>query len=259
MKENVILVLKGILIGIGKIIPGVSGSMLAILLNVYDEAIDCIIHINYKNIKYLATLGIGILSSIILMSKGINYLLDNYYAFVMFLFIGFISGSSVSLISESKLKKNYFYFIVPILFLIILEHTATGIDIPKNTLFYFFIGGIEALTMIIPGISGTAVLMILNYYDKVLESFSCFDLSFLIPFFIGLGIISLLTIRIIDKIYKNYIDKFNSIVFGFSIGSIILLIMNVWDSIFNVYVLFFGMILLLIGFIIPLLLDKIKV
>lgn len=232
--------------------------MIAILLNVYDKAINSILHINYKNIKYLGLLGSGILFSIIFMSKGVIFLLNNYYVPVMFLFIGFISGGSVSVINDCNIKKNYIYFIIPILFLILLEFFMIDIEIPKNLLTYIFVGGIEALTMIIPGVSGTAVLMIIDFYDKVLSSFANVDLSFLIPFFIGIGIMALISIKFIDSLYNRHKDIFCSLVFGFSIGSIVLLLMNIWNYIFSSMILLVGLAMFVIGFFIPLLMEKIK-
>ena len=259
MKENLVLILKGMLIGIGKIIPGVSGSMIAILLNVYDKAIYSILHINYKNIKYLSVLGSGILFSIVFMSRGVIFLLNNWYVPVMFLFIGFISGGSVSLISDCNIKKNYIYFIIPILFLVLLEFFMIDIQIPKNIFTYIIVGGIEALTMIIPGISGTAVLMIIDFYDKVLGAFANVDVSFLTPFFIGMGVTSLISIKFIDSLYNRHKDIFCSLVFGFSIGSIILLLMNIWSYIFSTVILLIGLLMFVVGLFIPLLMEKIKV
>ena len=112
------LILKGIIIGIGKIIPGVSGSVLAISLGVYESSISCITNffkdIKY-NIKYLGLLGIGIIISITCLSKIIVYCLDNYYIYTMFLFIGLIVGSS-----NLKLKNKKYNYISLITFSLVL-------------------------------------------------------------------------------------------------------------------------------------------
>ena len=85
--------IKGFIIGIGKIIPGVSGAMLATIMGVYDKAIFYIC--NFKNnikaaIKYLFPIGIGVIVSIILFSKIISLCLDKYYVITMLFFIGLI-------------------------------------------------------------------------------------------------------------------------------------------------------------------------
>ena len=83
--------LKGFVIGIGKIIPGVSGAVLAIIMGVYDKAIYYICNFKsnvYEGSKYLVSLGIGIIVSIILFSKIISYCLSEYYVITMLFFIG---------------------------------------------------------------------------------------------------------------------------------------------------------------------------
>ena len=96
MKENIRLIVKGLIIGLGKIIPGVSGGMLAISLGVYEKGLDALSHFfrNVKeNTKFLCLLGLGILISVVLMSKLIKFSLDNYYLPTMLLFIGLISNA----------------------------------------------------------------------------------------------------------------------------------------------------------------------
>ena len=93
--------LKGFIIGIGKIVPGVSGAMLAITLGVYDKAIQAFTGFTSdikKNFKYLLLLGIGIISSIIVFSKIINYFYTNHYIPTMLFFMGLIIGGIPGLI-----------------------------------------------------------------------------------------------------------------------------------------------------------------
>ena len=120
--------IKGFIIGIGKILPGVSGALLAILMGVYDKSIDYII--NFKrnkkeSIKYLFPIGIGILLSIILFSKVIYYTLSKYYFEVMMLFIGLIIGTTPSIINKTEKKDNY---LVIISFLIFFFISISNID-----------------------------------------------------------------------------------------------------------------------------------
>jgi len=92
---NYKLILKGMVIGLAKIIPGVSGSLLAVSLGIYGIAIEAISH-PFKNIKhniiFLGNVGIGILFSITLCSNVVSYFLSNYFFLTVLLFIGFIVG-----------------------------------------------------------------------------------------------------------------------------------------------------------------------
>ena len=101
--------LKGFIIGIGKIIPGVSGSVLAITLGVYDKSVEYINNFKHnkkESLKYLLPLGIGIIISIIIFSKIITILLDKYYQITMLFFIGLIIGGLPEIIKKVKKQDN---------------------------------------------------------------------------------------------------------------------------------------------------------
>ena len=119
-------VLKGLLIGIGKIIPGVSGSVIAISLGVYNRLLNNLSNIkkiNKKECVFLFEIGIGIIISIILFSKIILLLLNKYYFYTMFIFLGLIVGGTKEIYDKTKEKKEIrflFVFLIPILFLYII-------------------------------------------------------------------------------------------------------------------------------------------
>ena len=120
--QSFFLFLKGIIIGLGKVIPGVSGAILAILLGVYDEAI---LKINsfFKNkkesFKYLFPLGCGILLSIFLGSKLVLFLTEKYYLYTMTFFGGLILGTVPMVYQNTKIKKKDYVFLLVILLLLI--------------------------------------------------------------------------------------------------------------------------------------------
>ena len=96
MKNILILIFKGMIIGVGQIIPGVSGGMLAISLGLYEKGVDAISNIfsDLKdNVKFLCSVGFGVVISVIIFSKIIKYLLINFYLHTMLLFIGLIFGT----------------------------------------------------------------------------------------------------------------------------------------------------------------------
>ena len=107
--KNISLIIKGFFIGVGKIIPGVSGSLLAITMGIYDKLMNSIgnFFCNIKeNIKFLMPVLIGVSMAIILMSKLIFSMLDKYYVITMLFFIGIIAGGIPSLIKKVK-KYNF--------------------------------------------------------------------------------------------------------------------------------------------------------
>jgi len=276
MKNKLILVLKGIIIGAGKIIPGVSGGMLAITLNVYDKGINAISNF-FKDIKnnltFLLTIGLGILISILMISKVINYTLNNYYLPTMLLFIGMIIGGIPSIIEVAKQEKslkNIIIMIIPFIIIFLLSITSNTFDhsITKEVKFIplVLIGITDAVTMIVPGISGTAILMMLGYYDMIIKSFSSFtnlsllssNLEILIPFGLGLiiGVIGLS--KIIAYFLNNHrISSYYAIV-GFTLSSVLLLLGETLKNNYSLSQIIISLILLIIGYFISKNLDKIN-
>ena len=116
-----ILFLKGFIIGIAKVIPGVSGAMIAVSFNVYDKLINAVTNFfndKKKNFKFLLIIGTGILLSIVLFSKIIRYLIFRYYLITMMLFIGLITGGTYNF---SKSIKYNIKNIIIILLIVILR------------------------------------------------------------------------------------------------------------------------------------------
>lgn len=102
-------IIFGFLIGIGKIIPGVSGSVIAISLGVYEKMVEAVSNIfNKKNMFFLLKIGLGLIISIALFSKLIVFIINNYYINTMFIFSGVILGS-VIMIDKKINKKNIIY------------------------------------------------------------------------------------------------------------------------------------------------------
>ena len=178
---NILLLIKGIIIGIAKIIPGLSGALIMLSLNLYDKAIDAITNFftNFKkNLIFLTNLGLGVIIGIVLFSKIINYYIINYYLYTTSLFIGLIIGGIPSIIKKTPKSITNISIIITSFILIILL-TVSNLDntytVKNNNidLIIFFISGLlEAIGTIIPGISSTALLMLLGVYNIYIKSIS---------------------------------------------------------------------------------------
>lgn len=260
-------ILKGFIIGIGKIIPGVSGAMLAITLGVYDKALYYITNF-FKNkkesIKYLLPLGIGILLSIIIFSKVINYTLNKEYTITMLFFIGLLLGGLPGLINKVE-KKDYYIVIISFIFFFILSITnrSSNYIIQNNFIDHIilFISGIvEAISTIVPGISGTAMLMIIGTYNIVIESlsnvFTISSIKILLPLAIGIIIGIIITVKIINYLFKKYNNKVYAFILGVFLSSMILLIIKTFTEPVTIPILIIGIIFLLLGIVISTILEK---
>ena len=240
------LVLKGFIIGLGKIIPGVSGSMLAISLGLYEKMISAINNF-FKDIinnsKFLMKVLIGVLISIILFSKVVVLLLNKYYVITIFSFVGLICGSLSDIKKEINLKKDYILIIPIIILLIIINYLtfSNDVDITNsfvNFIYWIFAGFVEAISTVVPGISGTSMLMMIGAYDKLILAISnlfsidtfAYNLPILLPFLIGMiGGVFIIS-KIISYLFSKHKEKTYSLIYAFSISSILLMLINCFSK-----------------------------
>lgn len=259
------LVFKGIIIGIGKIIPGVSGSLLAISMGLYQKMIDSI---NYffdnkrDNFKFLFKIGIGVLISIVFFSNIIIYALNNYYLITMFFFIGLILGSMNDIKNNLDKKNNiiiYISFIVFILlgFINIDNNIFIGNSL-LNFIYFIFAGFLDAFTMVVPGISGTATLMVIGAYNTLIECFSNIfnfnmfldNIKILFPFVLGIFIGVIITVKLISFLFKYHKSKTYSAIYGFSISTIFVIGIKCLKSSYSLIELIISIVFLILGLIV---------
>lgn len=254
--EYISLFVKGIIIGIGKIIPGVSGSMLAISLGLYEKIINAISNIfkNFKeNARFLINVGLGIVVSVILISRLIILCLNKNYFLVMMLFIGLIIGGIISifkLVKKDIRLKNIMILFIPFLLFYVFNILTNNLSVhikftPLNCI---LLGMLEALTMIIPGISGTAVMMMLGVYEEQLKMFSDINYFFnLALFMIGILITTFLLSNVITKVLNKYRESSYYLIIGFAVSSVIALLKMLFLTNFTFSELVLGIVLLLLG------------
>lgn len=254
------LIVKGILMGVANIIPGVSGGTMAVSLDIYDDLIFSITNLFKdwrKSLKFLVPVGIGILGGIIFFAYAIEFLLDEYAFPTSLAFIALILGGLPILFkefNESLRTKNtsisikhilafmfFFMLVVGLSFIQDPATTTASIDINVLNLFILFIIGIIAsATMVVPGISGSLVLMILGYYYTIINSLTSFfdslrafdwngivdSLLVLIPFGIGVLIGIFLISKIIEYLFINFPSLTYAGILGLVIASPIAILSN---------------------------------
>ena len=242
MTKKAFLVLKGFFLGLANLIPGVSGGTLAVTLGVYEYIIEAINNITKKfkdSFNKLLPIIIGVILCMISMSKVINLALQKYqFATIMF-FIGLIVGGINLLFKKVKGKANFknliwlFLAFGLVMVFVFLSDGATPVNLDKvrvvDVPLLLVLGTISASTMVIPGISGSFVLMLLGYYKAIVSTLSDLtnfshlghNLIILIPF--GIGV--LLGIFLITKVIKILLTKYETKVYfgviGFVLASLI--------------------------------------
>lgn len=270
-------ILKGALVGIANIIPGVSGGTMAVITGIYEKLIDIIgnIFTHLKNwsklkedLKFIIPIGIGALVGIVAFSKVLKWLLENYEMPTLYCFLGLIIGSLPLIFknaNEKGFKKKYIIpFIITLAFMILLNILAMNVNggntivefgrTPIDMIKLLGYGFIAAGTMIIPGISGSMVLMILGIYEAILTAVSNLDIIILIPFVIGVGVGIIIVSKIIDILMDKFYGYTYYAILGFIIGSIIFIFPG---FVFNLTGLI-SVITFIIGFVVSFIVSKIS-
>lgn len=228
--------ISGILIGTCMILPGVSGSVVAIMLGVYEEVILLISSnkSNFYKIKKLLPIAIGLLIGVFAFGKVLLLFYNKYTFFMIYIFMGLLLGSVPILkreLDEQNEKMNLKILSISLILSIILFLTPKifNLEISNNlTFFNLFLGGILYIAgKIIPGISSSFFLMILGLYNYLLEiitnpfSISINTIIKIFPFLLGAGLGFIFFIKLISYLLNNYFSETYSGIAGFIIGSVI--------------------------------------
>ena len=269
----------GILMGIADAIPGISGGTIALLLGIYEELIGSISNFNInlfqnlknKGIKYcwnkingnfLLSLISGVLLSLVSFVKIFSILIEKYPLFIWSFFLGLILAT-LFVINRNIKKWDIANFILIFIFAFLtILLSIINPSISENiNLFYVLICGIIASSaMILPGISGSLILVILGVYTLIINALNNLEYNIILVFLIGclIGIINFS--KIIKWLFHNYRDYTFSIMLGLVIGSI----HTVWpwrksftDDVTNDYI-FLSIIITIIGFAVIYSLGKIS-
>ena len=250
--------LKGFIIGIGKIIPGVSGAMLAAIMGVYDKALYYICNFRKdikESIKYLFPIAVGVLLSIILFSKVISICLDKYYVITMLFFIGLVIGGLPFIINKVN-KKDYYISITSFLIFFFLSifninNNYTTQNNFIDIIIYILSGLLEAIGTIVPGVSSAALLMIIGTYDQIVYSVgNITNIKLIITFAISTIIFILLLMKIVEYLFRKYNNKMYAFVLGVLLSSIVLLIIQVFKNKVSIITLSIGLMFMILGIII---------
>ena len=268
MKDKILLILKGFVLGIANIIPGVSGGTLAITLGIYERMIEAISHFfsNFKdNLKFIMFLGIGIILSLALFSNVIGFCLDKFTFATILFFIGIILGGMPILFKKVKGTVNVgngLVFLIAFLLVMLMTFMSAGDkSISLDTLSVgkcislFISGMIASASMLLPGISGSFVLMLIGYYHPIvnaIRSLTKFENIFHNVVVLGIaGFGILLGIVLAAKLIEYLLDKYEIPTYygiiGFVIASIISIFITAVSSPVGIIEIIVGILLMILG------------
>jgi len=220
--------IKGIVIALGFILPGISGGVLAAILGIYERMIRFLAH-PFKQLKedilYFLPVAIGMLLGIGLFSYPIEYLLEHYQVYVLWSFAGAIIGTVPSLVKEAnrdseKDKIDLIWFWTTFIISGIALYGLNFVVGSLSASFFNFIlaGSLLALGILVPGLSPSNLLLILGLYAPMLIGFKSFDLF---GTFLPIGIGAVLTLIAFSKFMDYALRVYHSRVYHFIIGIVL--------------------------------------
>lgn len=228
--------------GAANVIPGVSGGTIAFITNIYEELIDSLKSFDIKAIKlllnlkfkafgayvnfpFLLVLFTGIFISIISFGKILSFLFDNYPIYVWAFFFGLILAS-IYFVGRTISKWNLTTILMIIIGVTIAAIISYLNPASRNeNVFYLFICGVVAMaSMLLPGLSGSFVLILMGNYQLIfLEAVPDFNLAILTPVVLGSIAGFIILSRIISYLLKQFRDGTIGLLTGFILGSLLII------------------------------------
>jgi putative membrane protein len=239
VKDYIVIGLKGMAMGAADVVPGVSGGTIAFISGIYEELLVAISSVNldlFKTLKkegfkaawkqlngsFLLSLFAGIFISIISLAKAIKYLLENEPILLWSFFFGLVLASIIY-IAKQITKWNFIAIIVLVLGAFLAYYiTILNPLVSENSssLYILLAGAIAICAMILPGISGSFILVLLGAYKPILDALNNRDFKTISIFMVG-AIIGLLSFsKILKWLFANYKNYTLSVLTGFIIGSL---------------------------------------
>lgn len=238
IKDYGMLMLKGIAMGAADVVPGVSGGTVAFIVGIYEELINSIKSINPTNLKLLFSLRIaefwkainanfllalvsGIAISIFSLAKLITYLLENEPVLVWAFFFGLVL-SSTYFVAKTITQwdwKTYLFFVIGTVGAYFIT-VATPTETPNNLFFIFLCGAIAICAMILPGISGSFILVLLGKYFYIMNAVKSLDIVVMLVFICGafIGITSFS--NVLSFLLRRFHNTTIATLAGFMLGSL---------------------------------------
>lgn len=226
--------IKGMLIGTGAILPGVSGGALAAVFGLYERLISFLAHLKQdfkKNLLFFIPVGLGGVAGIFLLSIALSYFLENYEVQIVWFFIGAIIGIIPALIKQAGKKgrrpKHIMIAaatgIIMLAVLFLAEQYISG-SVPLNFFTWIMAGVIFGLGMIVPGLSPSNFLVYLNMYKPMTDGIKNLDFAVIIPLAVG-GLLIVLTLsKLFDYIFTKAYAGMHHIILGVVFASTVMII-----------------------------------
>lgn len=230
----IIRLLKGILVGIGFITPGLSGGVLAVVFGIYEPLMRFLANLKrqfIKNVLFFIPVGIGGVIGMVAFSAVVDFAFENYAAQFTWLFIGFIAGTFPSLFKTSgeQGRKSWHWALliltaVGTLFLMRWMESIHSVELTPSFLSWLLSGALIGLGVVVPGMSPSNFLIYVGLYQPMAAGIRHLDLGVVVPLALGLILCVLLLAKLIAWLFRRFYASMYHFILGVVVGSTLAII-----------------------------------
>ncbi len=224
---------KGMFIGSGFILPGVSGGALAAIFGIYERIISFLAHITKdfkENVRFFLPIGLGGVTGVFLLSFGVSFLLGTYEVMIMWFFVGCIVGTVPALWKEAgregRSNRDIMILIGSFVagYLFLWQGSSLFSEVQQNFWTWLIAGGLIGLGMIVPGLSPSNFLIYMGMYKAMSDGINELNFSVIVPIGIG-GIVTVLGLsKMMDYIFSKAYAQLFHFILGIVFASTVMII-----------------------------------
>jgi putative membrane protein len=229
--ENLKNLIIGFFAGLASLMPGISGGTILVITQKYDRLVKAAnnvmrLRFNKSDINFFVWVMAGAFAAVFSLSRLMAYVLKLYSQTMNILFVGLILGGAWILTHETELKRpvNIFYAAASFLFTApVFQYLSENVSNQATgfSVWYLMLGGVfAAFCWVLPGISGSATLVMLGLYEPLMVAVSVWDFNFLIPLGLGAALGGIVCVKLLVALFDRYRDQGMAILLGLTLGGI---------------------------------------
>ncbi len=253
-----LIILKGFIVGATMLVPGVSGGSMAMILGIYDELIyDINSFLKKESMITLFLFCIGGISGIILFSYPMLYLIEHYYIYMMYFFLGCVIASVSFIKRKSEIihyqVKDYVYISIGIIIVSLISYLPV-FSLESGVFVLIIAGFVLAIALVLPGISVSYVMVLFGIYEPVMKMIQDRNIMGLLPLVIG-GVLGIFLVSsFLEYMLTQYKEQTYMVIFGFVVGSLV----EIFPGLPTLYQLIPCLLLFMVGFIVIRILSQME-
>lgn len=228
--QSLLYVLQGAIVGVGAILPGISGGVLCVVFGVYEPMMELLSHpfkCFKKHCKIFIPFALGWVLGFVLLAKAVEFVFGLCQSAALMLFFGLICGTLPEMLvakdeENANTSKSWMPFIISLSFAYLLFHlieVGVHATLAPSFVSFIFCGVLWGLSTIVPGMTSSTILIELGLYEPLTAGIGSLQLSVLIPFLIGILATILLLARLVNMLYKKHNLLMCRVILGFVIAS----------------------------------------